>query len=226
VASGTSLTIYPPYTGTTTPNQVYGIAGATDCAQEFSPMNGSGHPIYTGLNNYPNSSTSGGAPKGLTSAQMKAPWTSVGTQTMMCTDCHDTNSVTSAAQGPHGSAGQFLLRGPNANNWPNTTTFSSSWCANCHTDNVNLDNSHGSHHSAAGCYACHIIVPHGGKISRLIGDRDSMPARYAWQNDRTTMQVQSFRKGDPLSGNANSYTKSYCQAACTTEHGTAASENW
>jgi hypothetical protein len=86
----------------------------TDVAQEFSPKNLSGHPITTGLNNYSNSK----APKALGTAQLKAPWNvNVGTQTMMCSDCHDattTNYVASATQGPHGSANQFILRGPNA----------------------------------------------------------------------------------------------------------------
>ena len=104
----------------------------TDIAQEFSPKNLSGHPITTGLNNYSNSK----APKALLAAALKAPWNvNVGTQTMMCSDCHDattTNYVASAAQGPHGSANQYILRGPNAANWPNVTSFATSWSANCH----------------------------------------------------------------------------------------------
>jgi hypothetical protein len=150
---------------------------------------------------------------------------------MMCSDCHDatsTNYVASAAQGPHGSASQFILRGPNANNWPNVTSFSSSWCANCHIDNTASDVHGRSEHQNAGCYGCHIVIPHGGKISRLIGDRDTMPARYAYRNDLANMQVQQFIKT-----NAASYLKDgsgNCSAACgSDEHPeslTRTAENW
>ncbi|MCX6902659.1 MAG: cytochrome c biogenesis protein ResB, partial [Verrucomicrobia bacterium] len=55
----------------------------TDVAQEFSPMNLSGHPIVTGLDNYPNSILISGK-RGLLAAAMKPPWDSnVGQQTMM-----------------------------------------------------------------------------------------------------------------------------------------------
>ncbi|MEI6564038.1 MAG: autotransporter-associated beta strand repeat-containing protein [bacterium] len=185
----------------------------TDVAQEFSPNNKSGHPIVTGLTNYPNSV----APKALLAAAMKAPWTNnVGTQTMMCSDCHNTDSATPAAQGPHGSASQFMLRGPNVI-WPNTTSFAASFCANCHSDNVSMDG-HGGHHGAVGCYACHIVIPHGGKVSRLIGDRNTMPARYAWNSTLTTMQITAFTKTT-----ANNYSEGNC-AGCGEHNG--GTEHW
>ena len=197
----------------------------TDVAQEFSPMNLSGHPITTGLNNYPNSKT----PKALAAAALKAPWNvNVGTQTMMCSDCHDatsTNYVASAAQGPHGSANQFMLRGPNAANWPNVTTFSTSWCANCHNDNVSMSG-HANHHSAGGCNTCHVVIPHGSKMSRLIADQDgSMPARYALNSSKSTtiVKVTSFTKSS-----TTSYGTGNCRTSCG-EHssGTSTSmENW
>ena len=193
----------------------------TDVAQEFSPMNKSGHPIVTGLNNYSNSI----APRGLGAAQLKAPWNiNVGSQTMMCSDCHNTDNTNSvAAQGPHGSAYPFMLRvfpgGPLPSTWPAAATFAASWCVNCHNDLSITMSGHGSHHNAAGCYACHIVIPHGGKMSRLIGDRDgTMPARYAYNNTLTTMQMRAFTKS--TGGN---YAQSQCSAACQHSGGT---ENW
>lgn len=195
----------------------------TDLAQEFSPNNRSGHPVVTGLDNYPNSLAVGSpARKGLQPGAMTAPWnTAVGQQTMMCADCHNTDAAAPAAQGPHGSAAQFVLRGPNAGNWPNITAqnFNTSWCANCH--NNSSGNVHTrSNHQGQQCYRCHVVIPHGGKISRLIGDRDTMPARYAYNNTLTTMYVQSFRK------RGGTYQKSDCRASCTGEHGSGGSENW
>ncbi len=222
------LTIIPAYTGATASGQNYGISGDTDLAQDFSPMNRSGHPVVTGLNSYLNSTN----PRSLTTNQLKAPWNSasgVGTQTMLCSDCHDTattNYNPTAAQGPHGSAYQYMLRGPNGNNWPNTTSFATSWCANCHVDNVSFNGSHGTHYSNPGCYACHIVIPHGGKMSRLIGDKDgTMPARYAFNNDFTNTYVFSFTKASSV-GN---YGKGNCRNTCTSGHSSGSTntmENW
>jgi hypothetical protein len=195
----------------------------TDVAQEFSPKNKSGHPVVTNLNNYVNSTGN----KPLVASELKAPWSSnVGNQTMMCSDCHDattTNYVASAAQGPHGSANQFILRGPNAANWPTPTSFSSSWCANCHNDSSHSMDGHANHHSAGGCYRCHIVIPHGGALSRLIADRDGvMPARYAYNNDKTQVYIYSFTKS------TGSYSESACRTSCG-HHSSGSStsmENW
>ena len=192
--------------------QTYGIAASTDVAQDFSPMNLSGHPVVTGLNNYPNST----APKAMVAAQMKAPWNvNVGTQTMMCSDCHTSDAATPAAQGPHGSASQFMLRGPNAANWPNvilSSGFATSWCANCHNNSAGEPHTRDKH-SARRCYECHIVIPHGGKLSRLIADGNSpnMPSRYAYNNDPNLVQVTGFTK--KTTGN---YSKSDCGAKCET----------
>ena len=206
------------------PNGTAASPVETDVSQEFSPMNKSGHPIMTGLNNYPNSTT----PKALTTASLKAPWNvNVGTQTMMCSDCHDattTNYVAAAAQGPHGSANQFILRGPNAANWPNVTTFATSWCANCHNDTPSMSG-HANHHSAGGCNVCHVVIPHGGKMSRLMADEDGvMPARYALNSSKstTTVKVTSYTK------TSGTYSTGNCRTTCG-EHSSGSSatmENW
>ncbi len=197
----------------------------TDVALDFSPMNRSGHPIVTGLDNYPNSIVISGK-RGLLAAALKAPWnTNVGQQTMMCSDCHNTDAASPAGQGPHGSASQFILRAPNAGNWPTGTAFASSWCANCHND-VTIGDGHATHHSPGGCYGCHIVIPHGGKMSRLFGDRDgAMPARYAYNNATNTMHIYSFTKNA-----VGSYSQGNCRTDCGGgNHSTGSSatmENW
>ncbi len=221
-AQNGSTKIYLVTVTVTTGPQTYAIAASTDLAQEFSPMNGSGHPVITGLNNYPNST----APKALAAAQMKAPWTAVGVQTMMCSDCHDTtgtNYIPGAAQGPHGSANPYMLRGPNAANWPVAASFAVSWCANCHNDGTFFDGGHTAHRSVPGCYSCHIVVPHGGKLSRLLADGDSpnMPARYAYNNDTNNVILTGFTKAATLS-------ESSCGAkgSCTGKHALANGGQW
>ena len=196
----------------------------TDVAQEFSPMNRSGHPIVTGLDNYPNSTAVGGK-KGLLAAAMKAPWNvNVGQQTMMCSDCHDsttTNYVASAAQGPHGSATQFMLRGPNGANWPTGTSFATSWCANCHNDTVTGGWDGGTHaaHHASGCYTCHIVIPHGGKVSRLLGaNGGGLPARYSYNNSTANTRMTGITKST-----ASGYSQSTC-GGCGEHNG--GNEKW
>ncbi|MGC4116854.1 MAG: hypothetical protein QM765_20290 [Myxococcales bacterium] len=192
----------------------------TDVAQEFNPNNKSGHPVVAALNSYPNSS----APKALTANDLLAPWnTNVGTQTMMCSDCHNTEAASPAAQGPHGSAVAFMVRGGKTG-WPtataNATGFATTMCSGCH-NNAPIHTRDGAHNVP--CYRCHIVIPHGGKMSRLIGDRDSaaMPSRYAYGNTKTNLYIQSFTKNA-----RSSYQRSNCQASCTTEHNSAATENW
>jgi hypothetical protein len=248
--SATSYTAIPPSTGATyeyqicfkchsayswgastppngqSPNGSVANPVETDLAQEFSPANKSGHPIVTGLDNYPNS-TPVGSPsrRGLQPAALKAPWNvNVGQQTMTCTDCHNTDAASPAAQGPHGSAAQFMLRGPNSGNWPNVTlaNINSSWCMNCHNNSAGRGHTEGDH-SGARCYVCHIVIPHGGKMSRLIADRDgTMPSRYAYNNDVTTVGMQQYTKAA-----TGSYTENNnCRTSCGHHEGGTGNESW
>jgi predicted CXXCH cytochrome family protein len=192
----------------------------TDLAQGFSPNNKSGHPVVTGLSNYVNSVVVGGR-KGLAAGAMKAPWnTNVGTQTMLCTDCHNTDGA--LAQGPHGSAAKFMLRGPNSANWPNVdpANIGTAWCSNCHNPNANIHTA--GNHDGYRCYTCHIVIPHGGKMSRLMADRDgSMPSRYAYNNDLNTVELTQFIKASSYDGD------NQCNDSCG-QHGFtgAGSEDW
>jgi hypothetical protein len=154
---------------------------------------------------------------------------------MMCSDCHSNDEIsTSAAQGPHGSAVKWMLKGRNRA-WPassaasngagydgtplysvhylymgryapryeNDGTADGLFCLNCHstvgfskdgnglqalgdpTENIHLQHN-------APCIQCHIIVPHGSKNSRLIGDQDDDSPRYAYNNNRDNMGVTNF----------------------------------
>ncbi|MBL0311284.1 MAG: hypothetical protein IPP78_00950 [Holophagaceae bacterium] len=226
VQDATHLTLTANYTGTTGIYR-YLLAGMkmqTDLAQEFNPNNASGHPVVVGLNSYGAASV---APKALAAGQMKAPWTTVGTQTMSCSDCHNTDSAAPAAQGPHGSSVAFMLKGANAANWPNvvlSSGFATSWCANCHVDSAGEPHSR-SDHSARRCYECHIVVPHGGKLGRLIGDGTAgggMPARYAWNGDKNNTIIRGFTK--TTTGNYN--TSNCGTSACTGDHPTSNGAKW
>ncbi len=198
-ALGTGIT--PEINNTSAPYTA-GTAGAlTNLALEFNPNNASGHPVVTGLNNYPNSA----APKALTAGKMKAPWNvNLGTQVMTCSDCHATDSA--ASKGPHGSSVKWMLAGTNKA-WPYTAAASNGtssgtlfrvatyatgngtkdglFCLNCHTVTAsnnwhsNGDVTGGQHGSNAimACASCHIRVPHGGKISRLLQTTNA-PGRY------------------------------------------------
>jgi len=215
--------------GTSPPT--YNSAVWTDVAQEFNPNNKSGHPIVNTLNNYPNST----APKLLAANQLLAPWvTNRGNQTMYCSDCHGDEANAPVVAGPHGSAIKFILRGQYTQ-WPGSGTIDASWstsfCRNCHpiqSGGTYVNDAHKEHDNRSavkGCYNCHILVPHGGAMSRLIGDGNAtnFPVRYAYQGVKTNMFVTSFTKTTPTN-----YSKSNCSSAtngCTTHSGTA-SENW
>ncbi len=210
-----------------------GSTAWTDVGLEFSPANKSGHPIVTGLNNYINSySGSNGQnanqiKKGLTAAQLTAPWNvNIGTQTMYCSDCHSSNSTVA---GPHGSAYKWMLGGTNKA-WPylsandngsnsqeayaagpllfrrlgDTLTSLGSdnglFCSNCHPDPAGSNKVHanGNHKPRTRCADCHIRVPHGGKVSRLIAAVDAatfaagnMPLRYTANGEGKTSVVDN-----------------------------------
>ncbi len=165
--------------------------------------------------------------------QLLDPWgTNSGTQTMYCSDCHISNSTTA---GPHGSSYKWMLGGTNKA-WPFTTAASNGsssgvyrsiktlfewdasyqqglgtddgcFCWNCHPPNRQGNNVHSNgNHSSGYCVDCHIRVPHGGKVSRLIAAENSatayssMPARYTadglGNNSRGTSQpvVRKYTK--------------------------------
>jgi len=224
-----------------------GAAAFTDLALEFNPNNASGHPIVTGLNNYPNSP----APKALTAAKMKAPWNvNLGTQVMACTDCHATDST--ASKGPHGSSVKWMLTGTNKA-WPYTTTAGNGastgtlfriatystgngtanglFCLNCHTitasnswhSNSNVTGGEHGGNAIMACASCHIRVPHGGKISRLLQTTNA-PARYKSNGNGATSSYTQF---GPTTGTVKGSTvsSSNFNSSCG-EHSGTGGEAW
>ena len=204
----------------------------TDVAKDFSPKNRSIHPVTVGLSDA--SRTNATAPKPLLATQMLAAWNSVGTQTMYCSDCHGEGVSTPAAQGPHGSAVAFMLKGTNTK-WPQNSSGALAalgattgvFCLNCHVAPTSSNGVHSKgDHAGVACVNCHVLVPHGSGMSRLMGDADSAntPTRMAYQGVKTNTWLTSFTKASTPTG----YSKSNCQSTtggCTT-HKTAASENW
>lgn len=153
------------------------------------------------------------------------------------------------AQGPHGSSVAYSLRGPRTD-WPVATKgpnagelitvnmlnsgYDNCFCSNCHPG-VRVNKVHGGgqgKHAAAACINCHTLIPHGGGMSRLIGDGDGdMPARFSYNNDKRTSYVASFKKSSSPDG----YTKNSCTltsygiSACGGQHTQGSSqsmENW
>jgi formate-dependent nitrite reductase cytochrome c552 subunit len=108
-------------------------------------------------------------------------WGAVGSQTMYCSDCHGDSATDAYAQGPHGSATGYILKGT----WNpavatlNTAATEASLCTQCHVLTGTAPNrAHASNnHKSRPCSACHIVVPHGGKVPRLIATTGA-PERY------------------------------------------------
>ena len=128
-------------------------------------------------------------------------------------------AISAVPQGPHGSSVRFSLRGPGTD-WPvrtdlatprpiilndfNDTAYRDNvFCTNCHpAAKVASNRAHSAavgltKHGGRACINCHVLVPHGSKISRLIGDGDSpnMPARLAYEGNRSNMMISSYQKG-------------------------------
>jgi len=205
----------------------------TDVGLEFNPANASFHPIITGIAN----STSAWKAGAIAAAKLVAPWNAnggLGTQTMYCSDCHKSDS---AVAGPHGSATKWLLTGTNtawpytsaANNGTNAGTFftpnnyttgsgaTGLFCLNCHTSLSNPPHLNTSQHKALACADCHIRVPHGGKVKRLIATTN-IPARYKPNGDGTgTTSLTAVELGTGINT---------CQASCASEHSTVRTQKW
>ncbi len=149
----------------------------TDVAREFNPNNvgnfagswasgetaGSFHPVLASATNN----------LGVTN-NIVAPWTT--SSLMACTDCHASDTTTDPS-GPHGSAANFILKGPNTT-WNSSVTSlaNSAWmpagtfCLNCHnnsTTNSRFTNHSRNDHSIP-CFNCHVAIPHGSEHPGLL----------------------------------------------------------
>ncbi len=186
---------------------------STDQSLELNINNRGAHPIRTGLN----SQTGSVAPQALAAAQMSAPWTTLGTQTMYCSDCHGEDTA-GEPQGPHGSSIARMKKGT-GKYWPTNASavlytlgnndatdahLAGLFCRNCHplrsaTANTWYNNVHQEHSGAqlgnVACVACHIVVPHGSTRSRLIGyASETAPYNNAGAGAYEKLVLSGFKK--------------------------------
>ncbi|QOY54441.1 cytochrome C [Candidatus Sulfurimonas marisnigri] len=167
----------------------------TDVAWEFNVNNRSGHPVNVALG----SRTGSNSPKALQDSEMRDPWKSEGTQTMYCSDCHGAADETGTdPKGPHGSSYKFMLKGKNTDNyWPadsGGTLFKSGssnnsgnnpgvFCRNCHFIEQGGPNHTERNEMNLECVRCHIAIPHGSPMSRLLG-MTTFPAPYNYNGNK------------------------------------------
>lgn len=169
----------------------------TDVAWEMNINNRSGHPVIIQQDDRPKAIDGGDGsaylPLNLNAVQLLPPWQlTSGTNTMYCSDCHgsDTEGTAGQAKGPHGSNLKYLLKGENQS-WPakpgtatlytmddliavldatDPTATDDLFCKNCHDPNYPHTQ---WRNNMAGrgftCVTCHVTIPHGSPVSRLIG---------------------------------------------------------
>jgi len=200
---GTTLTGVTAYPSVSDPASVM----MTDVAWEMNKNNKSGHPVVL-----PNS-TSGRPgsylPQALDSTQLRSPWqTGAGTNTMYCSDCHgnDTEGL-GDPKGPHGSDMKFMLKGV-SKYWPKKPSGSlytqndipatggviaDLFCTNCHDVSVPHRTEWNSTMAGRGysCVTCHVAIPHGSPVSRLIG-YSNFPSPYNYNGN--SLKVTAFKK--------------------------------
>ncbi|MHB9003600.1 MAG: hypothetical protein ACYC6C_05990, partial [Coriobacteriia bacterium] len=231
------------HSGANTNYASWGGTGAqawTNVALDFSPNNGSYHPVVSALPATDPSTTYGS--NRLDSAQMRTAGTAGGQavggytvgNTMYCSDCHMADDA--ASLGPHGSAVKWMLRGPNRA-WPystaaaNGTNGDANWktpgsrgtdgttdglfCLNCHALTGTVHSTSG--HSTVACAGCHVRVPHGAKTSRLLQVFNNSSGSFPY-----TMPARLTARGDgqqtsTLGGNiiTHAYKDSWAAGSCT-----------
>ena len=235
-----------------------GAASWTNQGLEFSTANQSYHPVVAGL---PVTDPGATGSSRLQAADMRAAFTgadgasyggwTIGSQ-MYCSDCHAQSNAGSL--GPHGSAVKWMLKGPNQA-WPYATaaangtnattgfrqystrdtgldTSDGLFCRNCHVLN-------GTEHTRTDhnlpCVGCHIRVPHGGKVSRLLAATGSttvypntLPARYSANGAGTPYAAGRWVAGFTKSTTGAYSTASCGFAGCTGDHpyNAASQEEW
>lgn len=167
----------------------------TNLALEFNPANKSGHPVVATLSASAGRANAKALGAAALKAPWNA---SPGNNIMTCSDCHGSDSATTkgphgssvkwmltgtnkawpftlASQNGGSTGTTFKLGTYSLNNGTSDGLF----CLNCHTvmgatKNRFHANVGGGQHSSwasatrGACVSCHIRVPHGGKVSRLI----------------------------------------------------------
>jgi hypothetical protein len=178
---------------------------------------------------------------------MQAAWQNVGNQVMSCSDCHATNSTgakgphgssikwmltgtnkawpyTAASANGTGSGTYFRIATYNTNAGTDNGLF----CLNCHVitasngwhSNSNLTGGQhgGSATGPAVCVNCHIRVPHGGKISRLL-QTTNVPARYRASGTSSSTSLYTKWGSSTVNIKGTSMSSSYFGSSCGTHSG-------
>lgn len=166
-------------------------AAMTDQAKEFNTADSvSYHPVVQNTGTAPHNPA---APQGT----LLAPWSTKGTQTMYCSDCH-TKEGDGTPTGPHGSTNAFILRTAFADTITGVGTDQpNDLCSGCHDPNtynasgadgnnvtgtgfsngttINLHNRHKTLASSSllsnkgyRCVNCHAKIPHGYSRKAMI----------------------------------------------------------
>ncbi len=219
-----------------------GAAAWTDLALEFNPNNASRHPVGSAL----------ATANRLTAAKLKGGWAPG--SIMTCSDCHATDSsaskgphgsavkwmlagtnkawpYTSAAANGTSSGTYFRIATYSTGNG----TVNGLFCLNCHTvtasnnwhsqSNITGGEHGGSSTGPAVCVNCHIRVPHGGKISRLLQTTNA-PARYKNNGNGATSLFGAWGSST-VNIKGSSFNRSYFKSSCS-EHSSGGSggEAW
>ncbi len=192
----------------------------TDVAWEMNINNKSGHSVVINQN----ARTGSYFPQALHFTQLLTPWKeNPGLNTMYCSDCHGAdNELGGDPKGPHGSNLRFILKGENQH-WPydaNGRLYTMDDIGNAGSDGLFCKNCHDVAHPhdkwriqmanrGYACVACHVVIPHGSPVSRLIG-YETFPAPYNYNGNSLTMAGWKKKPYDPndVGTVANAYAPS------------------
>jgi predicted CXXCH cytochrome family protein len=178
------------------------VLDSRDMAKEFSPNNGSFHPVMAVGKN-----------TGIDAAALVTGWSA--SSYTLCTDCHSNATPATGQSGPHGSPLLHLLSGASltqtANNYwtvlpsgnVKNPPMSGEICFKCHKQNVYSGGTSpgggtthfsqhrlhvgGSANFAATCYTCH--DSHGSETGRLINFNATYVTPDAGYNSQTAWVV-------------------------------------
>ncbi len=159
---------------------------STDLSREFNPANQSGHNIVGSRSSWPKEGPADGLayswPFPADSVAFRAGSGLTKDSQLTCTDCHTSDA--GGAVGPHGSEYPFGLVADGVYDAASGTykrwyeTRLGEWdseflCGRCHNMNTNkahqiTANAAYSNHRYFTCASCHVAIPHGWQLPRLL----------------------------------------------------------
>ena len=195
------------------------ITPLTDVAWEMNINNKSGHPVVINQNlrvgSYDMGNDGSTGLRALEDYQLLTPWSeNPGDNTMYCSDCHGAdNELGGDPKGPHGSDLKFILKGANQH-WPynaNGNLYNMDdigvagidpgddglFCKNCHDIEYPHNTwAQGMSGQKFKCVECHVTIPHGSSVSRLMG-YSTFPSPYNYTDSAEPngwLRLSGFRK--------------------------------